>query len=170
MRTNFAGSRVIPRIVALATGLSLSFVDRLHGSAAGIGDDQNTTQASGRVEKGSARRDVCERDADKLLSEKRVRIDRSVRAPKKIHDVRPKYPELPPGTVGSGVWLGEILINDSGRIASVWPIREVEFKPPLPEFNDAIRNAIRQWQFEPLLLHGTPVSVCVTVTVNINWK
>jgi hypothetical protein len=119
---------------------------------------------------GAVRPGVCEHEAEKLLGEKPVRIDRSVRAPKKIRDVPPKYPELPPGTIGSGMWIGEVLINNSGKIAHVWPIREVEFKPPFPAFDSAITDAIQQWEFEQLFVQGTAVPVCMTVTVNINWK
>jgi hypothetical protein len=93
-----------------------------------------------------------------------------VRAPKKLRDVPPKYPELPPGTVGSGMWLGEVLINNTGKVAHVWPIREVRFVPPFHAFNDAITDAVRQWEFEPLVVQGKAMPVCMTVTVNINWK
>jgi TonB family protein len=113
---------------------------------------------------------VCEREAEKLVGQKAVRIGRSVRAPKKLRDVPPKYPELPPGTQASGMWLGEILINNSGKITRVWALREVRFVPPFPAFNNAITDAIQQWEFEPLLVQGKSVPVCVTVTMNINWK
>jgi len=99
-----------------------------------------------------------------------VRIRGSVRAPKKIRDVRPNYPEAPAGTVGSGIWIGEALINNSGKVVGVWPLREVEFTPPFPSFNSAITDAIRQWEFEPLLVQGKPAPVCMTVTVTINWQ
>ncbi len=60
-----------------------------------------------------------------------------------IRDVRPRYPELPPKTVGSGIWLGEALIDPAGRVAKVWPIREPKLTPPFPPFNAAITDAIR---------------------------
>jgi hypothetical protein len=77
-----------------------------------------------------------------------VRTGRSLRHPKKRRDVAPKYPDVPPGTVGRGMWLGEALINNSGKIAHVLPTREVEFMPPFPAFNRAITAAIQQWEFE----------------------
>jgi len=113
---------------------------------------------------------VCEREGGKLVGKKPVAARRSVRPPKKLRDVRPKYPELPTGTVGSGVWLGEVLIDESGRVARIWPIHEVEFTPPFPPFNGAITDAIRQWEFEPRLVRGEPMPWCMTVTVNINWQ
>jgi hypothetical protein len=113
---------------------------------------------------------VCEREAERLVGQKAVRIGRSVRAPKKLRDVPPKYPEQPPGTVGSGVWLGEVLINNAGKVAHIWPIREVKFVPPFPAVNNAITDAMQQWEFEPLLVQGKPTAFCMTVTVNINWQ
>jgi hypothetical protein len=53
---------------------------------------------------------------------------------------------------------------------SVWPIREVEFKPPFPVFNSAITGTIQQCEFEPLFIQGKPVPVCLTVAVNIDWQ
>ena len=171
MRTNLPGNRATLGIVfAVATGLSLSAPDYVHGSGAGIVADWNAIQASHPVEKRSVRPGVCDREAEELLDQKPVRTKGSVRAPKKIRDVRPKYPELPPGTTGSGTWIGEALINNSGKVVRVWPIREVQFKPPFPSFNSAITDAIRQWEFEPLIVQGKPATVCMTINVNINWK
>jgi outer membrane biosynthesis protein TonB len=151
-------------------GLSLSSVIHLHGSALEGGVVPGRQQSSDSREKGAPRSGVCEREAEKLVGQKAVRIGRSMRAPKKLRDVPPKYPELPPGTQASGVWLGEILINDSGNIARVRPLREIRFVPPFPAFNNAITDAIRQWEFEPLHVQGKAMPVCMTVTVNINWK
>lgn len=68
------------------------------------------------------------------------------------------------------MWLGEILIDNSGKIARVWALREVRFVPPFPAFNNAIADAIRQWQFEPLLVQDQATPACMTVTFNIDWQ
>ena len=156
-------------MVAVVTGLGLGSPNYVHGTGTGIVAEQNTTQASQPTEK-RAVPGICEREAERLLGQKPVRIDRLVRAPKKTRDVRPKYPELPLGTTGRGMWIGEVLINSSGKIAHVWPIREVEISPPFSSFNDAISDAIQRWEYEPLLVHGKAAPLCVTVTVNINWS
>src|SRR4051812_558345 len=154
--TNVARTRTTLRVVfVIAAGLSLSSAVHLHASAA-----QKRTVQPG----------FCDGEAEKLLHQKPVRIRGSVRAPKKIRDVRPNYPEAPAGTVGTGIWIGEALINNSGKVVGVWPLREVEFTPPFPSFNSAITDAIRQWEFEPLLVQGKPAPVCMTVTVTINWQ
>ena len=151
MGTNLSGNRARLGIVfAVATALSVSF--------------------SHRVEQRAVRPGICDREAETLVDQKPVRIRGSVRAPKKIRYAWPKYPAAPPGTTGSGMWIGEALINTSGKVVRVWPIREVEFEPPFPSFNSAIADAIRQWEFEPLILQGKAAPVCMTVTVNINWS
>jgi outer membrane biosynthesis protein TonB len=158
------------QLLALAIGLSLMCADRLHSLGAAELEDQNARPHSAAPSARGDRAGVCEREAVQLVGQKPVRVGPSVTAPKKRRGAAPKYPDLPPGTVGSGMWLGEALINRSGTIARVWPLREVQFTPPFPAFNDAITDAIRQWEFEPLIVQGKAVPVCTTITVNINWR
>jgi hypothetical protein len=110
---------------------------------------------------------VCEREGAKLAGGKPVRST-ATRAPKQIRYVRPNWPEVPPKTIGRGPWLGEILIDTAGDVTHVWPTREDTFMPP--EFNRAIVDSIRQWEFEPLVIQGKAVPVCMAVTVFINWQ
>jgi outer membrane biosynthesis protein TonB len=119
---------------------------------------------------GPAKYGFCQLDAPKITGQKPVQITGKIRAPKKIHHVSPKYPAFPPETTARGVWIGEALIDTAGKIARVWTIREVEITPPFPAFNAAIVNAIRQWEFEPLVVDGVRLPVCMTVTVNIDWE
>ena len=112
---------------------------------------------------------VCEREAETLLGQKAVKIGGSVGIPRKLPSKTPKYPEPPAGTIGSGTWLGEVLVNASGKVTQVWPIREVRFKPPFPAFNKAIEDSIRRWEYEPILVNGTPTPFCMTVSHNANW-
>lgn len=171
MTTNCARSEAAGRFVmGVGMGLFLSSFVHLHGSVLEAVAVPYHAQSSDSTEKAATRPGVCEREAEKLVGQKAVRIGRSVRAPKKLRHVPPKYPDLPPGTVGSGVWLGEALINNTGKVAHVWPIREVKFVPPFPAFNNAITDAMQQWEFEPLLVQGKPAAFCMTVTVNINWQ
>jgi hypothetical protein len=155
--------------LAVAVALCVSSV-HLYGSPVELVALADQTQASEPSEKPVPRPGVCEREAEKLVGQKAVRIGGSVRTPKKLRDVPPKYPVPPPGTVGSGVWSGEVLINRTGKVAHVWPIREVKFVPGFPAFNNAITDAIQQWEFEPLVDQGKPSAFCMTVTVNINWQ
>jgi hypothetical protein len=171
MTTNFARSGLAVRFVlAVAMGLSLGSVVHLHASAVEFIAVPDSAQSSDSRAQAADRSGVCEREAEKLLGQKAVRIGRSMGAPKKLRNVSPKYPALPPGTQGSGMWLGEILINNSGKIARVWALREVRFIPPFQTFNNAIADAIQQWQVEPLLVQGRATPACMTVTINIDWQ
>jgi hypothetical protein len=94
---------------------------------------------------------VCEREAERWLGKKAVRVGPGTRAPKKIRNVSPDYPPLPVGTrtlIGTP-WLGAVLVDTNGKVSRVWTAREVQFKPPFPQFNEAIVAAVRQWEFEP---------------------
>ena len=164
------GESTVRFVMGVGIGLLLNFSVQLHGSVVEGLAIPYRAQSSDSIEKGATRPGVCDREAEKLVGQKAVRIGGSVRAPRKLRDVPPKYPEQPPGTVGSGIWLGEALISNTGRVAHVWPIREVKFVPPFPAFNNAIADAMKQWEFEPLLVQGKPAAFCMTVTVNINWQ
>jgi outer membrane biosynthesis protein TonB len=113
---------------------------------------------------------ICEQEAPRSAGMKPTRIGGRVRPPKKVRDVPPKYPEQPAQTVGSGMWVAEALIDAKGKISHVWTIREVSFKPPFPEFNQSIVEAIRQWEFEPTIIGNAATPVCMVVTMNINWR
>lgn len=73
-------------------------------------------------------------------------------------------------TIGTGVWMAEVLIDAHGKIREVWVLREPTVSPPWPEFNRAFELAARQWQYEPLIVQGEPVPVCMTVTTTIDWR
>ena len=91
--------------------------------------------------------------------------------PKKIKNVEPQYPPLPPGTKGSGIWIAHVLIDKEGKVVNIWPAREPVLTPPFPAFTDAIVAAVRQWQYEPHLLPevgATPV--CRILSLTPKWK
>ena len=157
-------------ILAIAIGLSLASPDRLSGSAMEAAADQGRLPVPLPPKTVAEGRRACEKESEKLWGQKPVRIGGSMRPPKKLRSVAPQYPDLPPETLGSGIWLGEVLIGDSGKVAYVWPIREVIFSPPFPAFNNAITDAIRQWEFAPLLVQGQPMPVCMTVSMTIDWQ
>ena len=113
---------------------------------------------------------VCMREGQKLVGVSPVLIGKSVRQPKKVRNVTPKYPELPLGTTGSGRWIGEVLLDVRGKIVAVWTIHEADLTPPFPAFNQAIVDAIRRWEFEPLMVNERATPACTTVAVMIHWS
>jgi hypothetical protein len=72
--------------------------------------------------------------------------------------------------VGSGIWIGEFLIDARGKVPEVWTIRDADLRPPFPAFSQAIVDAIRRWEFEPLMVKGQAAPACTTVTMTVNWS
>jgi outer membrane biosynthesis protein TonB len=68
------------------------------------------------------------------------------------------------------MWIGEVLLSTDGKVARVWTVREVEFTPPFPAFNQAIVDALKKWEFTPVVVKGEAIPLCTTVTVNINLR
>ena len=112
----------------------------------------------------------CEREGAKFVGSKPQKLENWQPPPKKVRDVRPTYPELPRGTRGSGMWFGELLVDAEGRVSHVWTVRQARLTPPLPEFNRAILDAVRQWQFQPFVVNSQARPVCMTVSVTIDWR
>lgn len=152
--TRLAGSLKIPRVGCTATILAIICATTFRLAEANS----------------DARAGICQREGAAILGVAPVRIGKSIRAPKKTHNVIPRYPELPAGTRGSGIWLGEVLLDAKGHVSRVWPIREVKLTPSFPPFNRAIVDAIREWQFEPVIVNAKPVPACTTVTMTIDWS
>jgi hypothetical protein len=113
---------------------------------------------------------TCDRESPMLVGEKPVRTGngKKVKAPRKLRDAKPKYPvDSQSRTLRGAPWVGEMLVDTDGKVRRVWTLREVEATPPWPEFNQAIITAIGQWLFEPTVVQGRRVPVCMTVTVGI---
>ena len=62
---------------------------------------------------------ACEREAYEAGLEPLTPQER--RSPKKVRDVEPAYPELPPGTRVSGMWIGEIRLDTHGKVRRSGP-------------------------------------------------
>jgi len=90
---------------------------------------------------------------------------------KKVRDALPDYPTRPGSSKAlSSIWIGEALVDKTGTVRDVWTIRPLSFDPVWPEFEAAIPAAIRKWSYEPALVDGAPVPVCVTISVRIEWR
>lgn len=113
---------------------------------------------------------VCQREGSKIAGAKPVVPGKSTRTPKRTRYVSPRYPQLPEDTTLSGIWIGEVLVDTKGKVAQVWPIREVRLTPAFPPFNESIVAAIQQWEYEPVIVESLAVPWCMTVTVNIDLR
>ena len=86
----------------------------------------------------------------------------SIKAPRKVVDVKPRYPaELE----GSGAAATVALSGRIGIDGYVLDLKDVSTTPAHPAFVASANEAARQWEFSPTLLNGAPVEANITITV-----
>jgi hypothetical protein len=113
----------------------------------------------------------CADESEKIVGQRASLVDQHFPAPRKLRDVPIEFPTRPGATkAGSSIWLGDALVDQDGKVRAVWTLRPLRFEPAWPEFDDAIAAGIRQWTYEPAVVDGKPVPVCVTVSVSLHWK
>ena len=93
-----------------------------------------------------------------------VRAGEDADPPKKVVDVRPVYPADALAAGLEGVVVLEATIGPDGKVQEARVVRSV------PAFDQAALDAVRQWQFEPTVIHRKPVGVVMTVTVNFTLQ
>jgi protein TonB len=93
-----------------------------------------------------------------------IPVGGNIRPPTKIKDVRPAYPAIAQAARVEGLVIIETTISPSGRVMDAKLLRSV------PLLDAAALDAVRQWEFTPTLLNGSPVSVVMTVTVNFTLR
>jgi beta-lactamase regulating signal transducer with metallopeptidase domain len=103
-----------------------------------------------------------------LMAEERqsvpVRIGGSIKAPRKVKDVRPVCPEG--GVTDTVVVLLEGRIGVDGFVTRLKPLSAQDAPPA--QFTESAMDAVQQWEFTPTLLNGVPVEVVFTVSVTFN--
>jgi hypothetical protein len=110
----------------------------------------------------------CTERATQQYGLKAVKIGGDIEPPEKLVDAQPEFPELPPATVVSGgIWIGEVLVGEDGLVVDAWADREFVIKPPFPEFTEAVLQAIKKWEYEPVVLNSEPTPFCMVVTVHV---
>lgn len=93
-----------------------------------------------------------------------VRIGGALAAPKLIHSVPPRYPDIAQMARLSGIVILEAVVDAKGQVESVKILRGI------PLLDDAALEAVRQWRYKPLLLNGVPTRFILTVTVQFTIK
>ena len=94
-------------------------------------------------------------------------VDKSISL-EKIETARIEWPETAVGH--SGVPILQYVIEPGGMVEEVRFLKTPVFRPPWPQGEQAILDAIYQWEYEPIVMNGVAVPVCVTMTININWS
>ena len=83
----------------------------------------------------------------------------NIKAPKKLKDVAPHYPE---SLRGSGT---EAIVVMDATIGLDGFLKNIEVRDGAnPEFADAAVTAVREWQFSQTILNCTPIEVQMTIT------
>jgi TonB family protein len=93
-----------------------------------------------------------------------VRIGGNIKAPNKLQDVRPVYPDSMRAAGREGVVPLDAVIGVDGSVSAV----RVLSADVHPDFAIAAVDAVRQWRFSPTLLNGKAIEVVMTVTVTFN--
>jgi protein TonB len=70
------------------------------------------------------------------------------------------YPPIAASAKVSGVVIVEATIGSDGRVNEVRVLRSI------PLLDQAAMEAVRQWEFQPTLLNGAPISIVMSMTVN----
>jgi TonB family protein len=79
---------------------------------------------------------------------------------RKVSDLRPQYPAAASERGAEGIVIAEAVIDDQGSVGDVRVLRSAD-----DQLDSAVVDAVRQWQFVPTTLNGTPTPSVLTVTV-----
>ena len=90
-----------------------------------------------------------------------VRIGGQVKAPALLHRVEPVYPDIAVLAKVTGVVILEATVGTDGAVTAVRVLQMS--RGPLDK---AAVDAVKQWQYSPLVLNGIPTSFVLTVTLN----
>jgi protein TonB len=93
-----------------------------------------------------------------------IRLHAGIRAPRKLVDVQPIYPDIARAAHAEGVVIIEATIDVRGNVTAVRVLRSHAL------LEEAALEAVRQWKFTPTLLNGVPVPIIMTVTVNFTLR
>ena len=90
----------------------------------------------------------------------RLRVGGAIKAPVRLVNVNPVYPEDAQAAGIEGLVVLEIVIGETGAVIETQVLRSV------PELDQAAIDAVTQWKYEPTLLNGEPVEIEMAVAIN----
>jgi TonB family protein len=93
-----------------------------------------------------------------------VRVGGNISPPRKLHDVRPAYPDDALKARITGAVILETIIGVDGAVTSVKVLKGH------PMLDQAAIDAVRQWRFEPTYLNGVAIPVIMTVITTFNLQ
>jgi protein TonB len=88
-----------------------------------------------------------------------VRVGGNIGLPQKVTHVGPVYPPIAQSARVQGVVIVELIIDREGHVGYARILRSI------PLLDQAALDAVKQWEFTPTHLNGSPVPVIMTATV-----
>jgi TonB family protein len=88
-----------------------------------------------------------------------IRVGGQMPPPTKTKHVNPVYPPIAESARVQGVVILETIIGPDGKVQDARVLRSI------PLLDQAALDAVKQWEFTPTLLNGSPVPIVMTVTV-----
>jgi outer membrane biosynthesis protein TonB len=89
--------------------------------------------------------------------------------PRKLRDRKPELSDdLRAIRTHGGVLVYQVTIGTSGDVTEVKLVKSVDTQEPWPTLAESWRAAILDWRYEPTVVNGKPVAVCMTATVTID--
>ena len=96
----------------------------------------------------------------KLAPPAPVRVGGAIKPPVQTKRVSPPYPPEAQAAGVQGVVIMEVSIGADGKVTDVRVLRSI------PLLDQAAIDAVRQWEYAPTIVDGTPVPILMTVTLN----
>jgi protein TonB len=93
-----------------------------------------------------------------------VRVGGNVKAPVKTKHVAPVYPPIAQSAAVQGVVIIEMIIGGDGKVQDARVLRSI------PLLDQAALESVKQWEFTPTRLNGSPVPVIMTATVQFSLQ
>jgi protein TonB len=91
-----------------------------------------------------------------------VRIGGSMKTPRLARRVEPLYPDIAQRAAIEGIVILEATVGEDGRVDGVKVLRSQAV------LEQAAIEAVKQWQYEPLIYNGRPTPFVLTVTLSFN--
>jgi len=93
-----------------------------------------------------------------------VRVGGNMKVPVKTKHVAPVYPPIAQSARVQGVVILEALLGPDGKVQDARILRSI------PLLDQAALDAVKQWEFTPTLLNGSPVPVIMTATMQFTLQ
>jgi TonB family protein len=93
-----------------------------------------------------------------------VRVGGNIGLPQKVKHADPVYPPIAQSARVQGVVIVELIIDREGRVGYARTLRSI------PLLDASALDAVRQWEFTPTHLNGSPVPVVMTATVQFSLQ